>query len=67
MPTDEKQSRPFRLLLDDEDWELLEQASKTEKLSKADTVRRALRRYAAELRTQDIPQPQPAPAAAASA
>ena len=50
-------------MLDDDDWTLLNEAAASEKLSKSDIVRRALRRYASELQSQDIPQPQPAPTA----
>jgi len=67
MPADETKSRPFRLLIDDEDWELLEYASKAEKLSKADTLRRALRHYSAELRTRSALQPQTPPTTAVNA
>jgi len=47
MPEDTKR-KALRLALDAEDWTTLERAAKLEKLSKAEVLRRALRRYAAE-------------------
>jgi hypothetical protein len=41
--------RHFVVVLDREDRTLLEQVSATEKLTKSDVLRRALRRYAKEL------------------
>jgi len=59
MPEDTKR-KALRLTLDDEDWTTLDRASKFEKLSKADVLRRALRRYAAELRSPNDPHSDPA-------
>ena len=61
---DETKWKALRLALDEEDWQLLESAAQKEKLTKSDILRRSLRRYAAELDAQDVPQPQPAPVGA---
>jgi hypothetical protein len=46
--------------LDQSDLTTLEKAAETEKLPKTEILRRALRRYAADLDATGTPQPQPA-------
>jgi hypothetical protein len=50
--------------LDREDWELLEQTARTEKLPKTEILRRGLRKYAQALDAQEPQEPQPAAAGA---
>jgi predicted transcriptional regulator len=62
--SEQRNSKAMTLILDEEDWKLLDEAAKKEKLPKSEILRRALRRYSAELDAQELPQPQPATAGA---
>jgi hypothetical protein len=64
MPKEDTWAGTVVVKLDQSDLDTLERASEYEKLPKTEILRRALRRYAAELNDQGPPQPQPASATA---
>jgi hypothetical protein len=62
MPNEDTWAGTVVVKLDQTDLTTLEKAAETEKLPKTEILRRALRRYAAELDSQGTPEPQPASA-----